>query len=78
MNRAAFDGAPWTLNRSSPRGEIAEHHVDRLPLTGRDDDRGLPDGRPSGPGVVVGPDVAAHPRRRCWHPPRLRSLRIFR
>ena len=30
-------------------------HVHRLPLASRDDDRGLADGRPRGPGVVVGP-----------------------
>src|ERR1700751_799673 len=31
------------------------YHVHRLPLASRDDDRGLADGRPRGPGVVVGP-----------------------
>lgn len=31
------------------------YHVHRLPLAGRDDDRGLPGGCPRGPGVVIGP-----------------------
>ena len=38
----------------SSRGN-RRYHVHRLPFASRDDDRGLPDGRPRGPGVVVGP-----------------------